>query len=329
MPRSRKPKADPPDGPMTDDATLREVARILAGGGAASRKELEATLDAMIDEGLAVDDLAMIDDGLAAGDLAASDAESPLDQAQSLVWDAWETPSAKKRIALARNALELSPDCADAYSLLADEAEDVAEAHALTRDAVAAGERALGGSIEQLVEEGAMWLALESRPYLRALAQLAAIEWEIGDRQAAIARGWELLRRNPNDNQGMRYMQLVRLLHAGSVSEIERLLAMYDEGNASWAFGRTLHLFRTRGPGPEANAALRTAKQANRHVVAYLLADREMPEESPAYIGYGDESEAQAYALDAWTVWADAPGALPWLASMRGPSKAGPRRKRR
>ena len=327
MPRSRKPPAAPPNVPRLDDASLREVRRFLASGGGISREEIEVTLDS-IDEGLAIDDLALFDEGLA-GDDVAPVADTPLDQAQSLVWDAWEAPSPKKRIALAREALELSPDCADAYSLLADEGEDVVEALALTRDAVAAGERALGGSIEQLVADGGMWLTLESRPYLRALARLAAIEWEVGDRQAALARGWELLRLNPGDNQGVRYMQLVRLLHAGSLADIERLLATYDEQTAPFVFARALHLFRTRGPGPEANAALRAAKQANRHVVAYLLADREMPEETPEFIQYGEESEAQAYAIDAWTVWADAPGALPWLASMRGPSTTGPRRKRR
>ena len=47
-----------------------------------------------------------------------------------------------------------------------------------------------------------MWLALETRPYLRAFAMAAAVEWDMGDRQAAIGRRWELLRLNPSDNQG-------------------------------------------------------------------------------------------------------------------------------
>ncbi|MDB6108783.1 MAG: hypothetical protein JWR69_533, partial [Pedosphaera sp.] len=47
---------------------------------------------------------------------------SPLHQAQELIFDAWETPSKKARLAVAHRALALSPDCADAYSILAQDA---------------------------------------------------------------------------------------------------------------------------------------------------------------------------------------------------------------
>jgi hypothetical protein len=246
--------------------------------------------------------------------------QSPLERAQELVYDAYEAPSDKRRLALAREALSLSADCADAYVILAHHASFVADARALLADAVAAGERALGGELDTLVRDGYMWLALESRPYMRALASLAAFEWEMGDRQSAIARGWELLRLNPNDNQGMRYVQLVRLMQAGTLEQIDRLLALYDDATAAWAFGRTLHLFRSRGPGGETDAALRDAKRLNRHVVPYLLGERELPEAPPEFIGFGDEREAEAYAFDSLMLWAEAPGALDWVEQKRGPS---------
>ena len=65
--------------------------------------------------------------------------------------------------------------------------------------------------------------------FFRALDALALLEWDTGDRTAAIARGWELLRLNPNDNQGVRYSQMVRLLTAGSCEQIDRLLAAYSD----------------------------------------------------------------------------------------------------
>jgi hypothetical protein len=47
-------------------------------------------------------------------------------------------------VTLAGQALELSADCADAYLLLAEEAESRAESLELLEQGVAAGERALG-----------------------------------------------------------------------------------------------------------------------------------------------------------------------------------------
>lgn len=308
MPRPRKPLAGPTSLAGSAEAAMQQLTRLLRERAPESIEEVNAIMAELM-----------------AQPLEESTPVTPLDRAQQLVYDAWEAPSAKRRVALAREAVSISADCADAYLLLAEETDDIAEAHALAHEAVAAGQRAIGEEMDQLLADGAMWLALETRPYLRAFAMLATIEWDMGDRQAALARGWELLRLNPNDNQGMRYVQLVRLMHAGSLADIDRLLSEYsDDGSAAWAFGRALHLFRSRGPVAEANAALSAAKRANRHVVPFLLGERELPAEPPEYIGFGDETEAAAYALEAIVLWDDAPGAIAWLASRRGRSGARP-----
>lgn len=46
---------------------------------------------------------------------------TPLEQAQDKMYEAWGARSRKVRVRLAREALALSPDCADAYVLLAEE----------------------------------------------------------------------------------------------------------------------------------------------------------------------------------------------------------------
>lgn len=90
--------------------------------------------------------------------------------------------------------------------------------------------------------------------------------------------------------RGVRYLLLVRLVRAGSIEQIDRLLQAYaDEGMAAWLFGRALHLYRLHGEGPEAGDALRAAKKAN---LAYLLGERPIPEQLPDYVGFGDETEA-------------------------------------
>lgn len=313
MPRPRTPDIGPTSVRISPEAAMQQVTRLLRERAPESIEEVNAIMNELMSQ-----------------PLEETTPVTPLDRAQELVYDAWEAPSAKRRIALAREALSISPDCADAYLVIVDETDNIAEAHALTVEALEAGRRAIGDQMEQLVADGAMWLALEARPYLRAIAMLATMEWQMGDRRPALERGWELLHLNPSDNQGMRYVQLIRLMHAGSLADIERMLAAYpDERSAAWTFGRALHLFRSRGPVAESNAALTTAKGVNRHVVPYLLGERALPVEPPEFIGFGDETEAGAYALDAFVLWDDAPGAIAWLASRRGTSGTPPKKKRR
>ncbi|MBL0058257.1 MAG: hypothetical protein IPP35_03925 [Elusimicrobia bacterium] len=83
--------------------------------------------------------------GRSLDDLEVEEGKTPLDRAQFLIYEAWEEPTAKKRIALARKALKMSADCADAYNLLAEEsAQSPAEALQFYSQGVEAGRRALG-----------------------------------------------------------------------------------------------------------------------------------------------------------------------------------------
>jgi hypothetical protein len=68
-----------------------------------------------------------------------------VDAAQDIMYDAWDASDKKRRIALAKKALELSPLCADAYVLLAQEtAKDLDQTIEIYRQGVEAGEKALG-----------------------------------------------------------------------------------------------------------------------------------------------------------------------------------------
>jgi hypothetical protein len=71
-------------------------------------------------------------------------AKDLLDQAQDLIYDAWELADPIKRTRLARKALKISADCADAYVLLAEAAITLPGALEFYRQGVEAGERAWG-----------------------------------------------------------------------------------------------------------------------------------------------------------------------------------------
>lgn len=97
---------------------------------------------------------------------------TPLEEAQDLVYEAWNAKD-KRRVRLARQALRISPDCADAYVLLAEEtARSLEEVRDLYEQGVKAGERALGPDAFKEFR-GDFWGILETRPYMRARAGLA------------------------------------------------------------------------------------------------------------------------------------------------------------
>ena len=99
---------------------------------------------------------------------AVESGDPALEQAQQLMYEAWEETNPAKRIALAHRALSISPHCADAYVLLAEEEADTAgRALDYYRQGVAAGERALGREYFREFA-GEFWGLIETRPYMRA-----------------------------------------------------------------------------------------------------------------------------------------------------------------
>lgn len=242
--------------------------------------------------------------------------DQALDLAQEKAFEAMEAPTAGKRVALARAALALSPRCADAYLVLAQETHDADEALDLYRRAVAAGAEAVG-ELAFNNDVGLFWGLIQTRPYMRARHELALALWEGGDRDEAIGHYQDMLRLNPNDNQGIRYLLMDALLEVGREAEAEALLKSYkDDSSASWAWSGALLAFRRTQGGTVARKALIKAIDVNRHVSAYLLGEKTLPRTLPNFIGRGDEDEAVAYVHDAAGAWSVTPGAKVWVAEV-------------
>jgi tetratricopeptide (TPR) repeat protein len=250
--------------------------------------------------------------------------------AQDLMYEAWDS-SGERRIELALRALETDPDCADGYVLLAEEAGSVEEARELYERGVQAGERSLG---RKTFEEdfGHFWGVLETRPYMRARAGLAQCLWMTGEREQAVSHYREMLRLNPNDNQGLRYVLAACLFDLRREHDLEELLTQYeDDASAVWAYSRVLVALR-RGAAPAAaRKLLEEAVEFNPHVPALLLGKKRLPKQPPGLIGMGDESEAESYAFENLQAWKATPGALEWLAAAirTGPNASGRRRRSR
>ncbi|MBI3764850.1 MAG: hypothetical protein HY260_23665 [Chloroflexi bacterium] len=237
-----------------------------------------------------------------------------LREAQDLMYQAWEETNPAKRLALAHEALATSPDCADAYVLLAEEeADTLARAVGYYRKGMEAGERALGPEYFK-ESKGDFWGLLETRPYMRARAGLANCLWDLNRRDEAGEHYRALLELNRGDNQGVRYSLLTLLMQMGRDDEALDLLKRFKEdGMAEWLYTWALVEFRRSGPGKTADRRLKAALKQNPHVPDYLTLQKRVPNRLPQYIGLGDDAEAAHYASNHLNDWRRTPGAVEWL----------------
>lgn len=220
----------------------------------------------------------------------------------------------KRRGALANKAVSLSPDCADAYVLLAEQATTRDQALELYRKGVEAGERALGKNGFETCA-GEFWGILETRPYMRARAGLAQSLWDRGLFDEAIRHWRDMLKLNHDDNQGIRYVLAARLLELGRDDDLaEHLNANENDDRAFLKWTRVLLAFRHSGDNPWSRQALADALTSNPYVPGYLLGHKPLPQELPDYTGMEDESEAMYWATENINAWRSTDGALAWLA---------------
>jgi tetratricopeptide (TPR) repeat protein len=239
-------------------------------------------------------------------------ARTSLAQAQELADQAYDV-SGRRRLLLARAALALSEDCADAWTLLAEASPRVEEAAALYAKAVEAGRRALDRPDVHALA-GQFWGDVSTRPYMRARACLAQTLVTLEPFDDAITHYEALLELNPDDNQGNRYSLLGVLLECGRHDAARALIDRYGgDGGTAWAYGRALLTFRTEGDTPAAATALRDAIGVNRHMARFLVAPEEMPVFDSPYVTRGGPDEA-VDLLDAFApAFEQTPGALEWV----------------
>jgi tetratricopeptide (TPR) repeat protein len=243
------------------------------------------------------------------------DSDDPTAKAQDVMYEAWERTTTRSRIALAHKALSISPLCADAYVLLAEEAaRSVEEARDYYARGIEAGELALGPN-DFAEYEGQFWGFLETRPYMRAKAGLASTLLRLGDVDGAIGHFRDMLRLNPNDNQGIRYLLAGCLLRRGDDGALKELLAAYeDEGSAFWLYTRALLAYREGGENNErATALAQEAWAANEHVPAILAGTKPLMPSESGYITLGGPDEATEYVAECGPAWHRTPGAVAWL----------------
>ena len=285
--QARKPAALPLQSRIGPESMMADLSRLMQEQEFESLDDAQAFMNRLLNDG--------------GGQLPTSEPQSPAVQAQELAYQAWEAPTAAGAAALARQALAISPDCVDAYSILAEtDAKSAEEACDYYRQGVDVGRHSLG---EAFFAENAghFWGIIDTRPYMRARQGLADCLWTMGQKQDSIAHSEALLDLNPSDNQGIRDVLLARYLALGNDARAERLFRQYqDEWSAAFLWSRVLFDLR-QGDQVAAKADLKTAIKCNRHVANFFTGKRKLPAELPA-VGYalssGSATDAHPRGLD-------------------------------
>ncbi|MCS6758770.1 MAG: hypothetical protein MO852_06865 [Candidatus Devosia euplotis] len=178
---------------------------------------------------------------------------------------------------------------------------------------MAAGETALGDKgFEDF--KGHFWGFHQTRPYMRAKQGLALALRDNGRRKLAIAHAEDMLRLNPNDNQGMRDVLLNWYIQNDQDKKALTLIKRYrvDE-SAAMVWGGALLAFRQDGRSDAANGALAAAGASNPFVTALVAGQRKLPRKMPDYYSPGEPSEAIVYWAAARDGWMGTSGAVAWV----------------
>ena len=232
-------------------------------------------------------------------------------QAQEIIWAAGDIFDKRVRITLAQKALQISPLCADAYSLLGQEAFMPEVKRDYYAKGVEAGEKAIGSKKFRELE-GSFWRFHETRPYMRARAGLAETLWKLGDIDGAIGHYKALLKLNPGDNQGIRYVLSSCYLNSGKDVELKKLLASYEaSGSALWLYTQALVAFREGDKN--APKIAEAAWKSNKHVSAMLAKTKRLTPSKDGCVTVGGSDEATAYVEDNGDAWQKTPKAIEWL----------------
>jgi tetratricopeptide (TPR) repeat protein len=298
-PAKKSPARKKPAANSEIAAAIRQMEKLMASGDLITQDDLNA-LRASLNGPSALDGL--------------SDADADLRyEAQQLAFDAMEAESKAQARKLAKRALTKDPDCVDALVVMAGiESDSPRKMIEGLQNAVAAGERSLGAKFIK-ENKGHFWGLIETRPYMRALEQLASLLRAEGFKLDAIKHYERILALNPNDNQGVRDPLLGLYLATDNLEGARKLLKDYEEdASANFAWARVLERFLS-GDQADAAAELKIARKENRQVELYLSGQKGIPKEMPEMYSPGSDEEAVLVLDNMSLAWAEHKDALLWL----------------
>jgi tetratricopeptide (TPR) repeat protein len=233
------------------------------------------------------------------------------EQAQDLVLEAYElTPAkAKKKI---EKALELDPDCIEAYEYLGGCESSIELESVFLEKGLSIGRKLfLGDNFEY--HKGHFWGILETRPFMRCLQLYSEVLYLKNKKKECVEILEEMIYLNPNDNQGVRDQLMLYLIELDEVKKFEKYAKMFKDDEMAFSlFNQALFTFKKEGDTIKSQKQLQKALKQNKYVGEKLISGLPIFELSDHY-GFGDENEADYYVDSAQHIWRQTKGAIEWI----------------
>ena len=239
------------------------------------------------------------------------------EKAQDLVFAAYEEKNPTKSMELIMEALMLDHDCIEAFEYMGEQSDFAPIATAFYEKGISIGRVKFGGKFMK-ENKGHFWAMHETRPFMRCLNNYADCLYTLGKFSESIAIQEEMIKLNPNDNQGVRDLLMLRLIHMNERAKFLKYDKMFNDHLMAFPlYNRALYWFMTEGETENSNEMLKKALNANKFAAAKLLLKRDV-KSIPDLYSPGQKSEGDYYAYFAKPVWENIEGALEWLKKHAG-----------
>lgn len=160
---------------------------------------------------------------------------------------------------------------------------------------------------------GVFWKMHETRPYMMLRAKRAHLNLCYGNPDKAAEELQDLLKLNPNDNQGNRYLLLNCFIVMQDWAQLRDCLGQFSEYSTFTQAAHALMLYATEGDSPHSREAKKALKDRNSHFQRIATGQKKA---KPCLDTYTPGSEEEVdYYLEAGgkKAWLSVEGSLFWL----------------
>ncbi|GAB6170150.1 hypothetical protein JCM1393_26100 [Clostridium carnis] len=233
-------------------------------------------------------------------------------KANKIAHEAWKQKNYNQKVKLAKEALEISKDCSEAYIILSyDNKLNSLKQKEFALEAVEAAKRVIG---EENVENyiGKFLEDDVAKGYYSSKYRLGNLLWSLGEKKDAIKEYLDLIKLCPRDRFLVRATLASWLISEKMTKELEDLLEQYKNDNlTALKFTKALYLFSI-GNIEEAERALKISNVLNKYVLDYIIRQRRIPKELPEVKKIGTEEDAIHYMKNGELAWKSVDGAINW-----------------
>ena len=167
--------------------------------------------------------------------------------------------------------------------------------------------------------EGNFWAIPETRTFMGCLFEQTLLFWQNDEKAKAIDQLKYILKLNPRDDQGVRYVLLAYLLELDMLEDAQSLMMSYgDDYSTYWSFCELLLDIKKHEDSAIIEMEFGMCVECNEYVVPYLIGDEKIPSDAVGSYDDGDRNEAIFYVQSAGDAWFNDKNALNTLKELYG-----------